>query len=159
MGIRGRKPISPALKIAAGNPGKQTLNTDEPKPRPISAFDLVQRHSQDMSEAALEFWLDIGPVLEECGVITEMDWPMAILMCESYATYVKCTRVLNEIGATMTTEKGYEVPRPEVAMARRALKDCESLMVNFGMSPAARTRVKVSPEGKGEEGLGDLLDK
>ena len=42
----------------------------------------------------------------------------------------------------------YEAPRPEVAIRSDAWKRHKSMLVEFGLTPSARTRVAANPEQK-----------
>lgn len=137
--MAGRNPKPTALKLVNGNPGKRAINGQEPDPEYLN--DLTP--PDYLSDAAKVVWNEIAPNLRTARVLTKMDVPMLHKVCESIATYrravIKCQE-LGEIG-----ENG-SISQWEIVKSM-AFKQAMAAMQQFGMSPAARTRIAIQPQG------------
>lgn len=149
---RGRKPTPTPLRILNGNPQHRPLNADEPKPKPIAPKCPFW-----LSLVAKRHWRELAPELEAIGVLTTIDVGAFAGLCESWAQYREASEFLHKHGAVYRTDKGYLVQVPQVAIARAALSAYMRGCAEFGLTAAARTRVKVRPSGEDDED--DLLDK
>lgn len=69
MAQRGRKPKPTALKELEGNPGRRPLNGAEPKPE-----RKAPRCPSWLEEEAKKEWRRMGRILEQMGLLTEMDF-------------------------------------------------------------------------------------
>ena len=145
MGGRPRKPT--ALKVLEGNPGKRPLNKEEPKAPALESPPPVW-----LSEIGRQAWIDIQAELKASGIITELDRVALELLCAAYAEFRECAEFVAENGRTYTstTEDGAEMIRayPEYAMMQESWRRCSGMLGNFGMTPAARSRVKAATPGQ-----------
>jgi P27 family predicted phage terminase small subunit len=141
----GRPPKPTKLKILQGNPGKRALPKNEPQP-PASdgeAPDWLEGRPR-------EAWDWLAPMLGDMKVLTEADKHALALLCDVYAEYIALRRVIQNRGRvyTTTTAQGDTMirPRPEVAMISDAWRRIHRMMVEFGMTPSARSKVTRLPE-------------
>lgn len=148
---KGRKPKPTHLKLVTGNPGKRALPQNEPKPtreRP--------NKPADMNGTASKIW-DI--VAEECfamGVLTTADGPALRMLCEAWARFFEARRQINQFGSmTYETEgvAGMQIKlHPAVGIQERAERTIRSWFSEFGLTPAARSRVeKALDDGEEDE--------
>lgn len=142
--MAGRRPKPTALKELAGNPGKRPLNKREPKPRKKQGMP-VPRH---LREEARREWRRLRPELEAAGLLTAVDADALALYCETYATWVEATAQAQKEGLIVYTDKGYPVQNPLLGIANQAARMLRAMLIEFGMTPASRSRVAV--EGAGE---------
>ena len=132
----GRTPQPTALKRLRGNPGRRPLNTHEPRvtgiPDPATCLDEV---------AAAE-WRRIVPLLAECGMLGRVDMAGLTGYCLAWSRVVQTEFDLRASGSTYM--KG-AIPKlhPNVQRAHEALIDLKHFIVEFGLTPASRTRIKV----------------
>ena len=147
----GRRPKPTQLKVVQGNPGRRPLNEDEPTPERVAP--MCPDH---VSEKAREVWDDLAAVLLNMGVLTEADAYAFERLAECYAEVVDCRESIEEHGrtyATRTQSGGVMVrPRPEVAMLADADRRFRAYLVEFGLTPAARSKVKADG-GAGDDQL------
>ena len=84
------------------------------------------------------------------GVLTEADACALERLAELYAEIVALTGTIQVEGRTYETitETGSRIfrPRPEVAMLADADRRFRSYLVEFGLTPSARTKVSVDSE-------------
>jgi P27 family predicted phage terminase small subunit len=96
-------------------------------------------------------WRRVAPELERLGMLTRVDMAALAGYCQSYARWKQAEKVLSELGTTFVTEKGYLMPRPEVAVARTSLQMVRAFCAEFGLTPSARGRMTVPEPEYGEE--------
>ncbi len=137
--MRGRRPIPLEMKLLTGNPGKRRLNRREPKGRPG-----VPPCPQHLRGVARDAWHRIGRRLKTLRVITDADADALELVCTAYAEYRAALAVVARRGRTYATRTANGIivrKRPEVAIASEAWWRVKSMLVEFGLTPAARTRI------------------
>lgn len=141
MGKRGPAKKPAVLKILNGNPGNYPIQK-EVRPMPIAPECPIW-----LSPFAQEEWNRVYLQLERLGLLTEIDGTSFEAYCVAYAQWKESNLILREKGLTFVTPNGYEQQRPEVSIANNAVKIMRAFISDFGMSPAARARMSVSPEG------------
>jgi P27 family predicted phage terminase small subunit len=144
--MAGRRPKPTALKVITGNPGKRALNPDEPMPEPCKV-----NMPNGLSDDAKKMWRDIVPHLEVLRVLTALDRPALVRMCECYAEIQAAQEEIRNGGLiveTVTTDgKVLSRANPAVAMLSDADRRFKAYLVEFGLTPAARSKVKVAGDG------------
>lgn len=144
----GRPPKPTALKLVQGNPGRRPINEAEPVPE-IVAPDCPPHLTPD----AKAEWERIMPVLVRLKVVSELDTAALALYCQAYARWQEAERKIADMkekggdGLLVKAPSGYPIQNPYLAIANRAMEDCHKYLQQFGLSPAARTRVTVSLQG------------
>jgi P27 family predicted phage terminase small subunit len=139
----GRRPKPTHLKLIQGNPGKRSLNDAEPNP-PRG----VPSPPDHMTSAAKEAWNRLAPLLDQMGILTIADALELERLCECLAEVQECREVLQRLGGTYETknlagERMYR-SRPEVARLADADRRFRSYALEFGLTPAARSQVRVT---------------
>ncbi|ABI59719.1 phage terminase small subunit P27 family [Nitrosomonas eutropha] len=139
--MRGRYPKPTHLKIVEGNRGKRGVNKQEPDPAYLN--DLAA--PDYFSAGAKIVWSEIVPGLREAKLLTEVDVPMLHMACEAIATYrraaLECGQEYTEPGAKERKSISYWE-----MVKSMAFKQAMTALQQFGMSPAARTRIAVQPQ-------------
>lgn len=144
--MAGRPPKPTALKKLEGNPGHRKLPTNEPQPTP----GIPSRPEWLAPEAKRE-WSRVAPELERMGLIAHVDRAMFAGFCQSWALYVEMVQDLRENGTTFTTDKGYQGPRPEVALMFKSLDAMRRISALFGLTPADRGRIHLGVDEQEDE--------
>lgn len=140
--MRGRKPKPTALKELQGNPGKRALNASEPKP------EGTPRCPQWLTGEARKEWKRVAAALVKAKVVTQVDRAVLAAYCQSYAQWMEAEEKLKlseEEGGSPVIEntKGNLVANPWVGVGQRAKMDMLKFASELGMTPSARTRLKV----------------
>lgn len=138
MAARGRKPKPTALKILEGNPGKRPLNQKEPKPK-----RKAPRCPSWLEEEAKREWRRMSKTLEIIGVLTQVDKAAFAGYCQAYARWKEAEEFLSKHGTIFKTPSGYIQQVPQVSIAQTYLKVMKDFCSEFGLTPAARTRIQV----------------
>lgn len=131
------------------------------KSMPVEAPDAPGWLSAD----ALTEWDRIVPELVKSEAVAKVDQAALAAYCQAYAELVACTRVLETEGRFITepvqNAKGEVLgerikPHPAVSAQRDAFGRVKAYLAEFGLSPAARVRLKFMKEG-GQDALSALL--
>jgi P27 family predicted phage terminase small subunit len=83
-------------------------------------------------------------MLSNAGVLTVMDVPMLMLYCESWSRYKKAQTEMRKPGQGMVIRNAMGKTRnPWLAILDKAHEQMLKIQLEYGMSPAARTRVRI----------------
>lgn len=156
--MAGRTPKPTALKLVTGNPGKRGINKQEPDPTYL--HDLTPPGWLD--EPAAEVWDEVAPKLRAARVLTEIDVQALAMGCVAIAQYRRAVRRTGTDlvkSKLMETEDGQiqetgEQVNPWYIVQSMSFKQAMAVFAQFGMSPAARTRIAVQPQGDLFDGQG-----
>ncbi len=151
MGKRGPRPKPTPLRLIEGNRGHQKLNKNEPKPAPIAPTCPVA-----LSGAAKREWRRIAPELERLGLLTRVDRAALAAYCEAWARWREAEKKLKELGLVVRNSKmtGW-MKNPWLLVADKAMEQIRAFASEFGLTPAARTRIQV-PKGDVEDDWPEL---
>ena len=146
MGRRGPPPEPTRLKLLKGNPGKRPVNTQEPTPRPEAP-----RCPAWLSAEAKAAWRRVVPELRQMGVLAFVDGDALSAYCQTYARWKAAEEYLAKHGEVYPLRDEQGRVRcmqqfPQVAIARHLLQMLRSYQQEFGMTPAARSRVVAPAE-------------
>lgn len=144
--MAGRRPKPTALKLIQGNPGRRKLNASEPKPT------AGAEPPPGMTDGAVRAWKLVAPQLQRLGLLTEIDSHALMLFCEAHATFTTAREKLAATGEVVRSPKGYPIWNPYLAIRNRSMEQMRQFMIEFGMTPAARSRIST---GAGSEDEGD----
>lgn len=154
------RPSKPtALKLIAGNPGKRALNKQEPDPTYL--HDLTP--PEWLAPDAAQVWSEMAPMAARSKLLTEVDVQAFAMGCVAIAGYRLATRRTGEDGVkrkVATDEKGNALSdedgnpvyagehlNPWALYQSMTFKQAMLVFDKFGMTPQARTRIAVQPQG------------
>ena len=153
MSKKGRKPKPTAIKILEGNPGKRPLNDKEPKPE-----KKAPRCPSWLEPDAKTEWKRMAKVLEGLGLLTKVDMSAFAGYCQAYARWKEAEEFLSKHGTIFKTPSGYVQQVPQVSIAQTYLKTMKDFCSEFGLTPAARSRIQVDTEkSETEDPMEDIL--
>lgn len=142
--MAGRRPTPTALKLVTGNPGKRALNKKEPKP--AAKAPPCPAHLDDDAKSV---WKRLCTLLKKMGVLTEADGLALERLCDCYSDILRCRELIERDGRTYTTidqnSNTLIKNNPAVNQLRAADAQFKSYLVEFGLTPAARSKVIVDP--------------
>jgi P27 family predicted phage terminase small subunit len=149
---RPRKPTH--LKVLQGTFRKDRAPKREPKPKVGAKPPTPPSYLGALARAE---WRRLAPRLHKLGLLTEVDRSKFAMYSQAYARWQEAEKVITEQGMTFMTEKGYVVQRPEVAIALKQCKMAKELGGEFGLDPAARSRIDVPEPEKPKDAAEDFL--
>src|SRR5579885_1119219 len=151
--MRGRKPKPTARQIAEGDPrkhGKGKLQERlDLEPKPARGLPACPLHLKGRARLAWEFWR------EELAAMKLDSRPDAMMLegaCVGYSRAVEADLILAEEGLvveeSIIDDSGNKVVlkvknHPAIAISNLAWKQVRAFCSEFGLSPVARTRLKV----------------
>lgn len=152
--MAGRRPTPTELKLVRGNPGKRAINKNEPKPaRRIPSAPV---HLTNEAQVA---WGRLTVLLDRMGVLTEADGFALERLCDCYAEILALRELVDLQGRTYetTSTQGELVLKanPAVAMLADVDRRFKSYLVEFGLTPAARSKVQVKDNDDEEDPLAE----
>lgn len=118
--------------------------------KPLFVAPECPDHMRGLARAE---WNRIVLLLEKFKLITEIDTAALALYCASYGRWQEAELRIQEIkdkggdGLMVKAPSGYPIQNPYLAIANRAMEDCYKYLQQFGLSPAARTRVTPGVNG------------
>ena len=153
--MAGRRPKPTALKLVTGNPGKRAINKKEPKPK-----RLIPSCPAYLSTASKVAWGRLSVLLDRMGVLTEADAAALERLCDCYGDILICRESLIADGWTYKTvdAQGNTLIKgnPAATQLRSADSQFKAYLIEFGLTPSARSKVHGSPE---EEEKADPLNE
>ena len=141
MGYRGPIPKPTAIEIAEGRPGKRPLNGREPQPRAVTP-----KCPAYLDKRAKEEWRRLVPILRRMRVLTEADGLVLGNLCLAVSTLVRAQAKLNETGILYKAPSGYVMQSPLLPVVNAQVDTISRLSREFGLTPAARSRLTITDQ-------------
>lgn len=150
----GRKPLPTNLKVVTGRNRPDRGSQDEPQPE-VARVDPPAF----LSEPALLEWSRVCEELFNLGILSNLDRAALAAYCTAYGRWVSAEEAIrlsaqeegatDKSGLTIKTASGNIIQNPLVGAANRAMGDMIKFASEFGMTPAARSRISVEKAGRG----------
>jgi phage terminase small subunit len=155
MAQRGRKPKTVAAKLAAGNPGKRSLNTlvGAPKPGDMLCPQTVARNQR--AQAYWTMYLDnVAP-----GHLTPIDAPLLGRLCVCLAYADEANQMIEETGMLVKAPNtGLPIQSPYMAVLNRQTELARKLAAELAIPPAQRNRMGPHGAREGAPSAWDALE-
>lgn len=152
MGMRGPAPTPTALRVLEGNPSQRPLNRREPQPRA-----RAPKCPDHLDDAAKKEWKRLVPILKRMGVLTEADGIALADLCQAVSTMAQAQIMLNKT-SLIYGRKGQPIRfTPLLKIIRECSERINILCREFGLTPAARSRLQINSARNPSDG-DDILD-
>ena len=142
----GRPTKPTALKIVSGTDQPCRVRVDEPKPKTDNL-----RKPRGMSKKANKHWNHIKAMLLECRVLTNADTYLLAMLCTAITEMFEIQALMDDSGVLIKGRHDYPVISPYFRALRLKQQEVKSILVEFGMTPAARTRVGTTSDDSAGE--------
>ncbi|UNC92412.1 phage terminase small subunit P27 family [Candidatus Contubernalis alkaliaceticus] len=149
----GQNKKSSQLKILEGRP----VGDYSPKPAPIFPVKPPRGIFPKEAKFARQLWETYGPMLERCGIVTELDIPAFGNLCMTYETIRQSEVKIQEDGLLIEGRKGEPVKNPLTSVLNAARQAFRLQAQEFGLSPHSRERLNVQQDPGKEEPMEKLL--
>jgi P27 family predicted phage terminase small subunit len=136
-----RKPT--ALKLISGTAQKCRMNKNEPTPE--TEAPEIPGH---LSGEAKAEWERIVPGLLDAGLLTRIDRAALAGYCVSWGRHVDAENEITAGGMTITTPNGMTQASPFIAISRQEREIMKKFLLEFGLTPASRSKVTATPKEK-----------
>jgi|SRR5271167_2419551 len=129
------------------------LNPDEPVPAADPELDLT-KPPRGIGAGAARVWRRLAPDLVDKGCLTAWDVDLFGAFCVSVAQYSEARQLVAKRGATGVGSQDQPVVSPYLRVQAMALAAMLKLSARFGLTPADRAGLVVSPPGVPATGFG-----
>ncbi len=135
----GRTPRPTKLKLIAGETKKDRINFDEPEP------ELGLPKCPVTDRLVREVWDFTVEQLRKMQIVSVADRDLLLAYCQAVVLHRRMSQHLDNIGYLYETDEGL-APSPAIRMQREAALLMKQLGSEFGLTPAARTRIRVKDQ-------------
>lgn len=154
MSQAGRPPVPSFIKALRGT--LQPAARDG-EPQPEAALYVPPPRELADRPYAQEFWEVHLPLLVKNQMISEVDMTAFAAACLAYEAWIHAESELAKPAAeggghVVTTPNGYKIQSPWVSIAAGRRKEFLEYLREFGLTPAARTRIKIQLLGAPGDG-------
>lgn len=137
----GRKPLPDKLKVIQGTAQPCRMNPDAPVPS-----SGVADAPAWLSERASEIFAQLSAILEGMGIASPDDQAALALLASRLEEVELMTAAIEDGGRTYDQKDAEGEVRmrraaPEVGLRNEAMRHAQSLLAEFGLTPAARSKV------------------
>lgn len=133
----GSRPLPTALKQLKGT-HQSCRDADNTPPVNLSAMPAPPEH---LNYRAAEIFRQLSVYLHGMKILSVEDSIMLGLLAARLEEVEEHSSTIESEGYVYLTNKGLWKSRPEVGMRNEAMRHAQSLLIEFGLSPAARSRV------------------
>ncbi|MHC4197299.1 MAG: phage terminase small subunit P27 family [Planctomycetota bacterium] len=146
--MTGRKPEPTRLKVLKGNPRGKPLNKHEPQ-----AQVILPKCPRELKGKARAEWNKVVPILHSTRILTELDLSLLKAYCQAWRLLQDAQEhlaldVKQNGDFTITSAGGQVYQNPHVGLVQRQFQIVRSLQSELGMTPSARSKISVAPQGK-----------
>lgn len=152
MGRRGFQPAPTALKLLRGNPGKRPLNQEEP----VSELKIPDP-PWDLEPDVQKEWDKLCTELYRMRILGVIDAHALASYCENFVQWWRALKQVKAKGMVGIDPKGFVRINPYLKITDACFDKMKSFWQEFGMTPAARSRLKAQPEKGQKEDEDDLF--
>lgn len=157
MGRRGPPPQPTQLSLVKGNPGKRALNPHEPK-----AKGSLGAPPEWLDVRAKAAWRSLATTIGDMRLESASDRKALELLCATYAEWRTADDEVKAAGITYsrTTAEGEIIilAHPAVAIRADAMRRVHRMLLEFGLTPSARSRVSTK-DGQSADPLDAFLSR
>ena len=97
--------------------------------------------SEKLEPEALEYIQEVLQMLEEKGIIEDVDDAAIKMLAYNYSTFIKANKIIEDEGLTVTSDRGNVSEHPAVKIARDAQTQAMKVMAEFGLTAKARCKL------------------
>jgi P27 family predicted phage terminase small subunit len=120
----------------------------------IEGIEGTDEPPYEMIDKAAELWAEYKAHLESMKIWNAGDRRLLAALCEATATAELCTVMIHRYGLVVKGSRGNMVASKFIAIRRDAWQMQYRLSVEFGLTPASRTRIEVDPAYRPSTGGG-----
>lgn len=133
----GSRPLPTALKQLKGT----HQSCRDARNNPTVNLSAMPAPPEHLNYRAAEIFRQLAVYLHGMKVLSVEDSIMLGLLASRLQEVEEHTETIESEGYSYVTNKGLWKSRPEVGMRNEAMRHAQSLLIEFGLSPAARSRV------------------
>ena len=105
----------------------------------------------DIEKEAKEYITDVITMLENNGVMEDVDTAALTMLARNYSMFIKANKTLEKEGLTVTSDRGNIAAHPAIKIAKDAWVQAMKVMAEFGLTAKARTKLPKLDTNTGAE--------
>lgn len=105
----------------------------------------------DIEKEAKEYITDVITMLEDNGVMEDVDTAALTMLARNYSMFIKANKTLEKDGLTVTSDRGNIAAHPAIKIAKDAQVQAMKVMAEFGLTAKARTKLPKLDANTGDE--------
>jgi len=148
---KGRKSIPSKIIELRGGTEHTHKKPRSDEPTPPSKMPRCPAH---LNKAAKIEWKRAGKILQDIGLMTDLDMAVFAGYCDAFAQWAEATEKVHETGLVYKKTDGSPALNPYLRVAREAYERMMRAAVLLGLSPSSRVGLKVEkprPKSKAEQ--------
>jgi P27 family predicted phage terminase small subunit len=139
--MRGRKPLATAVKEASGAFIKDPQRKNKNEPKATRGWPEISSAIKK-DKVAVERWNHVCKELDSQGILTTADFYLLEYHCSNYSLWISLKAVVDSIGVVDEGEKSRSA-KPEAKMMLELERQMLKQIIEMGLTPSARSRLKV----------------
>lgn len=145
--MRGRKPLPSNIVDLRGGSKHMHRETNKSEPKPALVSPPCPQH---LNTEARKEWRRMAKELSDLGLLTRLDKTVFAIYCSSWSTWKEASEKLAKSGLLLRPASGNRDGKPFIVndllrVQREAENQMLKCLVEMGMSPSSRSRIKVPP--------------
>lgn len=153
MGKRGPAPKPKVINDLKGDPHKRRRHMIEPEPP--KARPKCPEH---LGEVAKQEWDFVTEQLDKMGLLSVADRTALELYCLAYERFRTMEKLSKTTPFVKNSKGNWDTP-PWVRQMRQAEDSCRRWLIEFGLTPAGRSRLAVQKETAAKSGILNFVAK
>jgi P27 family predicted phage terminase small subunit len=154
----GRTPKPTRIKKLEGTLRNDRAQIEEMTPGRLSTPPKIPNQLKG-NKYACDEWKRITAELVQLDMMHIIDMSLLMAYCNEMGVYWHCQELLKTEARYFTSETGYQSISAIVLDGRQALKTAQTIATQFGLTPAARTRISALATPDPESELDKYLKK
>ena len=150
--MSGRPPKPTAMRVIEGDRGKRGRSKQEPDPEYLAAENMVA--PAWLPAAAKVVWDELVPALQKARLVAVIDVELLAHGCAAIAMCRKATIRAHKKTVIAGKDGAGDSLSPWLIVQSMSFKQLNAVLLQFGVGPAARTRIAIQPQmdlfGNGE---------
>ena len=106
---------------------------------------------QNLEPEARQYMTDVLQMLEDSGIIEDVDDAALQMLAHNYSTFIKASKIVEQEGLTITSDRGNIAEHPAVKIARDAQTQALKVMAEFGLTAKSRSKLPKLGDANSEE--------
>ncbi len=137
---KGRKPIPSKIVQLTGGVLRTHRPPRDQEPPPREKMPACPEH---LDEAARKEWKRAGKILQDVGLMTDLDMAVFAGYCDAYSQWAKATVEVPKKGPVWIDKEGVPRLNPWLRVVRETYDRMMKAAVLLGLSPSSRASLKV----------------
>lgn len=97
--------------------------------------------SENLELEAQAYIKDVLSMLEQNGIMEDVDEAAIQMLAYNYSTFIKASKIIEEQGLTVISDRGNIAEHPAVKIGRDAQTQALKVMAEFGLTAKSRSKL------------------